>query len=142
MSSLDSYQLLTLIFGVVVVAKVVADYNFSYDKYTGKTANLYSIVTVGLPFLFAGYATLIAGATGESASTYKMLVIVLSIGSILLFIGAGSGAATGADAALQDEAGNTSAFFQTPWQSVAAKTAFPLAQGALLALPMVYFGMV
>jgi len=144
MSSLDSYQLLTLIFGVVVIGKVVTDYNKKADDLTPKLANFYNIITLGLPFLFAGYAFLISGATGESAYTYKMLVIGLSLASILLFITSGNGeAVTPASGASGGElwVGGPGAAFATPWKSVAGRTGLPLALGALFALPLVYFSM-
>lgn len=141
MSSLDSYQLLTLIFGVVVIGKVVTDYNKKADGLTPKLANFYNVVTLGLPFLFACYAFLISGATGDSAYTYKMLVIGLSLASFILFIASGNGDTVGVDSAGSMWIGGPSGSFTTAWKSVAGRTGLPLAIGSLFALPLVYFSM-
>lgn len=123
MSTLDAYQGLTLLFGLVVLYLVIVDYKGSV--LSTKWAHLKQIFLTGLPLLFAGYATIVTGTAGtRDASMYKNLILILGIGSIVL---SSTHSWEGASPNLNK------------WSAVAENTSFALACGALYAVPIAYF---
>jgi len=134
MSSLDVYLTMTFILGGFVILATVLQYNNT--DYDAKLKALINTVTGGLGFLLVVYTSLMGGAVGANRSMYRNLILLLSIGSLALVllqgnnIAVGAGTLTGIDGGASDGG----------WAQVAQTVAVPLAQGALFALPMVFFG--
>jgi len=135
MSSLDVYLTMTFILGGFVILATVLQYNNT--DYDAKLKALINTVTGGLGFLLVVYTSLMGGAVGANRSMYRNLILLLSIGSLALVLLQGGNIAVGAGtlSGITDSAADAGG-----WAQVAQAVAVPLAQGALFALPMVFFG--
>jgi hypothetical protein len=131
MSSLDVYLTMTFILGGFVILATVLQYNNT--DYDAKLKALINTVTGGLGFLLVVYTSLMGGAVGPNRSMYRNLILLLSAGSLVLVTLQGSNITVG-------EGTSGEGASDGGWAQVAQAVAVPLAQGALFALPMVFFG--
>ena len=127
--NLDSYQLLTLIFGGTIILATLLEYNNT--DYNENFKALMRVAEGVLAVFFAAYALISSSARGREASMYKNLILVLGIGALIIVVAQKTTAAD-CQAQLASPAGG--------WDQVNALVTYRLAQGALFALPVAFLG--
>lgn len=118
MAGFDKLQLLTLIFGAVVILDVVTAYNASAPDQ--RLLQLLEVLQQGIFVFFAGYAVVVtASASASQYNMYKWFIILLALAAWLFVLI------------------NTDASTSSGWGAVRQQVANPLAVGSLMALPVV-----
>jgi hypothetical protein len=117
MATIDPYQVLTLIFGALIILTVIVEYNSTTLEQ--HLQQFLDMIAGGLGFLFAVYALTAARADNSKASgMYRNFVYLVAILAIVLVCWTGTSA---------------------NWSNVQNNVAVPLAEGSLFALPIAFF---
>lgn len=118
MADFDKLQLLTLVFGAVVILDVITIYNQSSpDQHV---MQVLEALQQGVGLFFAGYSIVaVAAASGRQYNMYKYFILLLALAAWLFVL-------------INTDANTTSG-----WGAVRQYVALPLAQGSLVALPVV-----
>ena len=118
MAAFDKLQLLTLVFGAVVILDLITIYNNSTPN--AHVDQLLTALQEGLGLFFAGYAVVaVAAASGRQYNMYKWFIILLSLAAWLFVLI------------------NTDPQTTSGWGAVRLYVANEIAKGSLVALPLV-----
>ena len=126
MSSLDKFQILTLLFGAAVIVSLLVEYNQTVLN-AHLTAGLKTL-EYALPYLFAAYALIVSGAPNGEARMYKNVIlgtVALTWFGVLW---------------KQLDVQNMSYGSGGGWSQVNDNVTLPLALGGLFALPVALCG--
>lgn len=117
MATVNTYQLMTLIFGVAVIITAIVQYN--NPTINNNLDQILDTIAAGLGFLFAAYAVLLSSdPNARSSRMYKWFIILVALAAWVLVAWT-----------------NTN----TEWGRVQTNVAVPLATGSLFALPIALF---
>lgn len=131
MADFDKYQLLTLLFGGIIILNVILTYQGTIVAADSVQKALVEYSKLSLPFLFVAYAILTAeGAKGRDLRTYKMIVNAIGVVSLAFVVVQPKAFA---NATLVAACNNDK------WCKVTFEVLKPLAQGAIFALPLINF---
>jgi len=115
-TNIDSYQLMTLIFGAAIIVTAIVRYND--PSLENHLQQFITALALSLGFLFAGYAVILtSNGNSKALNMYKWFIVIVTILAWLLVVWTGISPGSG-------------------WKRVQDDVALPLAQGSLFALPV------
>jgi hypothetical protein len=114
-ANIDAYQLMTLLFGASIIVTAIVEYNNpTLEEHLDK---FLTALASALGFFFAGYAIILTGVRDKkTANMYKWFIVILALAAWIDVIWTG--------------------ISPGGWANIQQNVALPLAQGALVAVPI------